>query len=80
MAGMDKLYSAAEAASEVGASQRTIQRLCKDHSIGKVFGTSLVLTADDVAKLSKLFSGGPGRPKGSKNKDDSKRKGKKKVE
>lgn len=56
------MKSAAEAATEIGASKRTVTRLCKQHGVGRFVGRQLVLSDDDIARLRGLFAGRAGNP------------------
>lgn len=61
---VEQLYSAAQAATEIKASKRTVARLCQTHKIGKMVGNSLILTDDDVKALEAKFQGKPGNMQG----------------
>ncbi len=57
-----KLYSAEEAAAELGISKRRVISLAKSREVGRIIGNSLAFTDQDVEAMRDRT---PGRPKSS---------------
>lgn len=48
---MDRLWTTAEAAEEIGVIPRRVRQLCKRHGLGRKIGRDIVLTATDMRAL-----------------------------
>ena len=68
---MEQLYSAAEAARQIGTSRRTIARRCHSAGIGRQLGSgkgsAWILTRQDIERLRAVVHDGPGNPAFRKN-------------
>lgn len=58
----EKLYSAAEAAEQIGKDKSNIARVAKRIGVGQQIGRVWAFTAADVKKLAAAWNDGPGCP------------------
>lgn len=65
----DTFFTAAQAAQQVGCSERTIQRRARDHGIGRRLGLIFMLSAADISALRAVVRSGPGNPNFVRRKD-----------
>jgi predicted DNA-binding protein (UPF0251 family) len=60
-------FTPKEAAQRVKCTRATIWRIINKLGLGRKFGNTRILMADDVRKAKAEFKGKRGRPKGRKN-------------
>lgn len=54
MTAIKGLYTVADAAEELGVSERRVRQLCQEHELGEFVGRSRVLSDKDMRKLKSL--------------------------
>lgn len=52
-----KLWTAKEAADDLGITDARVRQLCIEHKIGILKGTTRILTHDDMRKLKSVRAG-----------------------
>ncbi len=59
---MNTIFTAAEAATELGKNKGTVVRACAKHGIGIRSGRQWVLTKGDIDRLRAVIQDRPGNP------------------
>ncbi len=59
---MENMYTATQAAREIGCSQSTVSRWAKDLGFQTKYGSCLVLTKDQVEKIASVWRQKTGNP------------------
>lgn len=57
-----RLFSAAEAAKQIGCARRTLSRHARQLGLGQIVGGARVLTAREIARIRAVVRAGPGNP------------------
>lgn len=56
------IYSASDAAADIGCDSATVRRACATHGIGTKLGRDWALTGEDIVALRGKIRGKPGNP------------------
>jgi len=57
------MLTVAQVSAEIGASPRTVRRICQTHGMGVAVNPRMrMLTAADVERIRRLWHGAPGNP------------------
>lgn len=57
-----QVYTASEAAEEIGCHKSTVSRACEKHGIGIESGRQIILLPADIERLKGLIQDKPGNP------------------
>lgn len=62
MSTTQAIYTAAQVAQQIGATDRTVRRLANQHCVGAALGSRRVFCDADIDRLKSLFRGKSGNP------------------
>ncbi len=60
--GVPELATALEVAEKIGVHKSTVNRIARDHQLGKPMGNQRVYTASDIAKIKRFCKFSKGNP------------------